>query len=355
MQRKDLVFFSLCLVGILLMVTVAASATWLPVSLNALSRRFAASQQDASGVAATRTPRPTLTPRQAAAVKPAATAQATPTVSAGTTDQRSAVAGRGAAGAAQAAALNGVPIEKIVVLPDAVRRSIAGIYAKGQTLGRNQRAFSKVGDSTMVWPPFLAAFDDATAYKLGAYGALQSTVTHFAGSFARSSLAVQKNLHSWGEFDAALADKAQCKSGEGPLACELRLSNASIAIIRLGVNDAYVPDAFESSMRKIVDTCLANGVIPILGTKPDRLEGPDNTINKIIYRLADAYSIPLWDYDLIAETVPGKGLDADKMHFLPGGSHDYTSPEALRWADSLEDLTGLMMLDAIYRELQPAR
>jgi hypothetical protein len=355
LSRKDILFFSLCFVGILLTTSVAASVTWLPVSLSALSHRLTPPLQGAALAASTKTPRPTFTPRIAVAARPTSTAAATPTAGATPAEQQAAVAvaGRSEPVAAQTGTLNGVPIAQIIVLPEAVQRNITAIYAKGQTLGRNPRAFSKVGDSTMVWPAFLAVFDNPAAYRLGPFAALQTDITYFSGSFARTSIAVERNMHTWGMFDSSLADNTQCKSGEGPLDCELRLSNSSLAIIRLGVNDAYVPDAFETNMRKIIETCLADGVIPILGTKPDRLEGPDNTINKIIYRLADTYQIPLWDYDLIAGTVPGKGLDQDNMHFLAGGPHDYSNPDALDWADSLEDLTGLMMLDAVYRDLHP--
>ena len=92
-------------------------------------------------------------------------------------------------------------------------------------------------------------------------------------------------------------------------------------------------------------------MIPVLGTKPDRLEGPDNTFNKTISRLATSYRIPLWNYDLIAATIPGKGLQSDGTHFVGIGSHDYTDSRTYACGDSMEDLTALMMLDAIRQEL----
>jgi hypothetical protein len=228
------------------------------------------------------------------------------------------------------------------------------ISARGQTLGRNGWVLSKVGDSTMAYPPFLAAFD-GRGYRLGAYAYLQGAIDRFAGSFARESIAVRVGMHTWSEFDPKWANTRVCRSAEGPLACELRLNNPSVAIIRLGANDVSSPNLFEAQLRKIVDLCIAQGVIPILGTKPDRLEGEANTLNRIVRQIASAYHIPLWDYDWIAATVPGRGLEKDGVHMRGGGTHDYVSPRAFQSGDSLEDLTALMMLDAVLREIAPLK
>ncbi len=251
-------------------------------------------------------------------------------------------------------AINGIPIDRVLVLPANTRQNIRSIHAKGQTLGRNPRAFSKVGDSTMAWPPFLAIFDEHTSYRLGPYANLAPTIAYYSGSFRRTSLAVRKGMHTWTEFDPTWVDDDACLPGEGPLACELRTNQPSIALIRLGANDAYAPSRFEEQMRRIVEYCIKSGVIPVLGTKPDRQEGSANTLNKGIQRLAQEFSVPLWDYDRVAATIPGKGLTEDKVHFRGIGSHDYGSSRAFASADSLEDLTGLLMLDAINRELGSA-
>ncbi len=294
----------------------------------------------------TRTPLPTFTPRSPAA--PAPTADAV------VAEQRTVVAAtnRAAAVPALPTSIKGLPLSEIVVMPEATRLNVHTIFARGQALGRNARAFAKVGDSTMVWPAFLAAFDDARGYTLGPFAGLQTTIAHYAGSFGRTSIAVQIGMHTWTEFDAAWAGVGACLSGEGPLACELRLHNPSVAIIRLGTNDALDAPVFETQMRRVIEYCLANGVIAVLGTKPDRIEGPDNTINKIIVKLADTYHLPLWDYDLIAGTVPGKGLQEDKIHFLAGGPHDYSSAATFGHADSLEDISALVVLEMIRSEVQ---
>lgn len=203
----------------------------------------------------------------------------------------------------------------------------------------------------MAYPPFLAAF--GRSYKLAQFNYLQPTIERFSGSFGRTSVAVRKGMHTWSEFDPGWVDSKQCRSGEGPLVCELRLNDPSIVIIRLGANDYYAPKLFEEQLRKIVDVCLARGAIPVLGTKPDRMEGAANTLNQIVGKVASAYEIPLWDYDLLAQTVPGKGLQPDHVHMRGGGTHDYSLPQAFSSADSLEDLSALVVLDAIRRAVAP--
>jgi hypothetical protein len=247
-------------------------------------------------------------------------------------------------------ALNNISVERLVLLSDSTRAHIRDIYALGQSLGRDARAVSKVGDSTMVYPPFLATFDRQD-YRLGKFAYLEPTIHFHTGSFARESAAVKKGMHTWSQFDPAWSVPEMCAPTEGPLDCELRLHNPSIVIIRLGANDTDAPSLFERNLGAIVQVCLARGIIPVLGTKPDRYEGASNLINNLIRKTAAAYAIPLWDYDLIAGTVPGRGLEPDGLHMKGGGTRDYSSSAALVAGDALEDLTALMMLDAIRREI----
>jgi hypothetical protein len=245
--------------------------------------------------------------------------------------------------------LNGVALDTILVLPDNVKATVREVYARGQRIGRNPHAFSKIGDSTMVWPAFMSAFE--WSYNLGPYAYLQTAIGQYGGSFSRNSLATVKGINSWRQFDPASASLEFCRSNEGPVQCEFRLNNPSVVFIRLGANDWGEPAWFQQSMERIVQYFMNRGVVPVLGTKPDRLEGPDNTLNKIVGQIAADYEIPLWDYDQVAATVPNRGLLPDKTHFQDGGPHNYTLPATFRHGDSLEDLTALMMLDTIDRAI----
>ncbi|MCS7072123.1 MAG: LysM peptidoglycan-binding domain-containing protein, partial [Anaerolinea sp.] len=165
--------------------------------------------------------------------------------------------------------VNGIPIEQIIQIPPEVVANIRGIHIYGMMQGLvDPRAFSKLGDSTIESPFFMDRFDQPGSYHLGDYSALQATIDHFRGSFARDSVAVRVGLHSWSIFDSMWSD-ARCAPGETLIACEFRLHRPAYLFIRLGANDVGVPGYFESSMRQIAQYAIDHGVIPIIGTKPD--------------------------------------------------------------------------------------
>lgn len=248
--------------------------------------------------------------------------------------------------------VNGIPSEDIIILNDATIAHIRQIYSLGQALGRNPRAFSKLGDSTIENPFFLARFDGED-YQLGDYSGLQAVIDYYRGSFGRQSVAVRRGLHTWSVLDPMWAT-SPCLGGENMLACEFRIHNPSILFIRLGSNDAGVPRSTERHLRAILDFTLENGVIPIMGTKADRAEGAGNINNSIIRNLAEEYAIPLWDYDWVAGTLPSRGLDADSVHMTTFYAHDYTSPIAFQRGHSVHNLTALIALDRVWRSLELA-
>lgn len=248
------------------------------------------------------------------------------------------------------ATVNGVPFAEIAILPAGTRRNIRAIFRSGQILGNNPRAFSKVGDSTIENPFFLARFDEGP-YNLGEFARLQGVIDYYAGSFGRQGMSVKRGLHSWTVMDPAWADKRQCQANEGPMACEFRLHRPSIVLIRLGSNDAGAPAYFEQNVRQIVAHSVENGVIPVLGTKADRIEGSGNVNNEILRRIAADFEVPLWDFDRVAGTMPGRGLDVDNVHLTTFYAHDYTSPLAMQRGHAMHNLTALVVLDAIWNEL----
>ena len=247
-------------------------------------------------------------------------------------------------------AINGLPIDQFIVMSDTVRQHIRDIYAVGQALGRNPHAFSEVGDSTIVWPRLLGVFNNPKSFTLGAFGYLQPTLDYDAGSFGRSSMAARKSLHAWSVLKPSWPDRGACQSTETMLDCELRLNNPAVVIIRLGVNDVGAPKLFDADYRKIVEDFIAQGVIPVVGTKPDRFEGQQNTINILLRKIAADYNVPLWDYDRVAATLPARGLWIDQVHMGPS-PHNYTALLAFTRGNAMHDLTALMMLDAIRTEL----
>lgn len=245
----------------------------------------------------------------------------------------------------QPTTLNGIPLSAIVVMPPNVLANTRAIYAQGQQLRRNPHAFAKVGDSTIAIDHFLSRFD-VGPYNLGDYAYLQRVIDYFPGSFGRDSASVRIGLHAWTVFDPIWADKSICTANETVIACEYRLHNPSIALIRLGANDVGAPTLYDENMRQIVQFSIDNGVIPVLGTKADRNEG-SNQNNDIVRQIAADYQIPLWEFEPVAATLPGRGLDVDGVHMNTFYAHDYTQPEAFQRGHAMNNLTALMVLDAI--------
>jgi LysM repeat protein len=245
--------------------------------------------------------------------------------------------------------INGVPESQFIVMDEVTRLHVRQIFALGQELGRNPRAFSKVGDSTIENPFFMDRFDEPGTYNLADYAWLQPAIDWFRGSFNRQSLAVAVGLHTWSVLDPMWSDPYQCPGGENMLECEVRVHNPSVIIFRLGVNDVGVPGYVERSMRTAIEFSLENGIIPVIGTKGDRREGTVN--NEIMRRLAAEYRVPLWDYDVLAGTIPGRGLVSDGAHMTTFYAHDWSLPQAFQTGHGVHTLAGLMMLDAIHREV----
>lgn len=222
---------------------------------------------------------------------------------------------------------------------------VRAIYVQGLALGNNPHAFSKIGDCNSEPPFFLAKFDLGD-YDLGPYAYLQPVVDHFAGSFARESMTAWTGNHAWALFDPTWSNPAFCQPGETPLACEFRVNRPSLVLIRLGTNEARSPQLFEASLRRIIEFSIERGVIPVLGTKADRIEGSD-AINEIIRALADEYEVPLWDFGRVADTLPARGLQEDGFHmtYVP---LNYATSAALQSGHSVHNLLALMALNTVW-------
>jgi hypothetical protein len=234
------------------------------------------------------------------------------------------------------------------VVPEKISHRAIEIYRKGQELGNNPRAFSKIGDceSTPTW--FLGAFDGKpTDYSLGPYTYLQAVIENFQGSYGRTSLAAGRGFTSANALASLWADRNICEASETPLACEVRVNRPAFALIMLGTNDVYHQDVFEKNMRTILDFLIEQGVVPILATKADNLEG-DQAINATIVRLAYGYDIPLWNYWLAVQPLPGHGLQTDGSHLTWAGPY-FDDPVRMKSAWPWRNLTGLQVLDAAWR------
>ena len=223
------------------------------------------------------------------------------------------------------------------------------IFQRGLALGNDPRVFSKIGDCNSINPYFLTPFDTPKGYQLsGPYMALQDTVSNFYGSFSRESLAAQLGFSPATVLDPTWANARQCRNDENPLGCEYRLRHPSMAFISLGTNSIWQTDAdFETGMRRIIETSIEKGVVPILGTKADNLEG-DDRFNQIILRLASEYDIPLWNFKQAVAGLPNSGLAADNFH-LVWGPPFYLDEASAQTGWQRRNLTALQALTAVWQ------
>ncbi len=235
------------------------------------------------------------------------------------------------------------------VIPD-IGPTAMEIFRKGIVLGNNPGAFSKIGDcgSTPAW--FLGDFDRGEKfYSLGQYTELTDVINQFQGSYGRTSLAAKSGFNASSVFASIWSNREYCDVNEAPIECEYRLHKPSYALIMLGSNDVYHLDTFELQMRKIIEFLMEVGVVPILSTKADNLEG-DFSVNQTLARLSLEYGIPLVNYWAAVQPLPSQGLQEDGVH-ITWARNFFDDPEAMKSGWTIRNLTALQILDAVWRSV----
>ena len=232
-----------------------------------------------------------------------------------------------------------------------ISKNTRGIYERGLGKNRNPHAFSKVGDceSRTTW--FMADFDMGSQYySLGAYEYLQTEIDYFSGSFGRLSQVAKPGFTAASLMTPLWADPKVCQKSETPLACEYRQQNPSFALVMLGTNDVARPETFETNMRSVIEFTIAQGIVPILVTKADNLEG-DHSINRTIVRLAVEYDIPLWNFWAAVQSLPDHGLQEDGAH-LTWSPNNFGDSQAMLRAWPVRNLNALQVLAALRKGVQ---
>lgn len=201
------------------------------------------------------------------------------------------------------------------VVPEISPNAVA-IYEKGIALGNNPQHLSKIGDCQSIKEVLLGIYDLPTRYSLAAEDQyLQSTIDNFTGSFNRDGMAVRGGFNAATVLSPIWADPEYCEAGENPIQCEYRVNKPVMVIISLEVWwDGRSPERYEQYMRKIIEYSIEQGVVPILSTKADNVEG-DHSINYTTAKLAYEYDIPLWNFWLAVQTLPNQGIDPARDGF----------------------------------------
>jgi hypothetical protein len=225
------------------------------------------------------------------------------------------------------------------VIP-AVSEGAAAIYQRGLELGNDPHAFAVLGDCQSLPETFLGVYDADPELVASLPTELQETVRHFSGSFSRASPTIKG-----GTTAAALLwfawheGQFGCLPNETPLDCELRQVKPSIVFINIGTHYETRNIMY---LRKVIDTLIAHGSLPVLATKADNRE-LDDRLNLEMAQLALEYDLPLWNFYAAVSDLPDHGvsLKAGEEHL----GVIYLVPEALE----RHRFTALQALDAVWR------
>lgn len=216
------------------------------------------------------------------------------------------------------------------------------VYQQGQALGNRDNAFSKVGDCQIIPEVFLGLFEDPAYVLPDRLADLQGTLDHFQGSFAREGYSSKGGFVFPTIFSPLHADSAVCDPGETPYECELRVHQPSFVLIAMEFRyEGRTVESHEKYLRRSVEYALSRGIVPILATKADNVEG-DHSLNLKTAEIAYEYDLPLWNYWRAVQVLPQQGLDPKEVE----GWGFHTTPEA--WLMRSE--TFLMVLDALYHQ-----
>jgi hypothetical protein len=232
----------------------------------------------------------------------------------------------------------------------ALSQKAKAIYLQGQALDRDPHRFSKVGDCQNITTYFLSHFENPDLYRLGEFASLQPAIDWFMGSFARESLAVKGGMNVAAVLSPLRADANICDQDESPLACEFRLYNPSFAIISMEEAWSGEPEKYGKYMRQVIEYTLEQGILPVIATKADNLEGGDR-INAIIAQLAWEYDIPLWNFWAAVQPLSGHGLIEDGFHLTHGNNFFFDVSLNGQTGYTLRNLTVLQVINAIWMGL----
>ena len=236
-------------------------------------------------------------------------------------------------------------------VPTEISDRMRAVYERGLALGNDPQRFSVIGDCQNVSSYFLAVFEKPGEFRLGEeYAYLQPTLDYYQGSFSRTSLAVKGGFNVAAILSPLRADPKSCNKNESPLDCELRSWKPSIVFVSMETWWSEKPqEEYDKYMRRVIERLLEAGVVPIIATKADNLEG-DHGINATIAQIAYDYEIPLWNFWAAVQPLPNHGLSSDHFH-LTFARNFFDDRVRMKSAWPWRNLTALQTLDVVRRGL----
>ena len=192
-------------------------------------------------------------------------------------------------------------------------------------LGTNPRYVSRIGDCHSESGVFLGIYDTEYYSLADEDKYLVDAIDFFKGSFDTISYSVHAGLSASSVMTTMWADPNACNPGESALDCEIRIHNPSIMFVNLGTN--WIPgvntDVYYQYLTEIVQSLLDHGILPILSSKADNVEG-DNSINEMTAQVARDFDVPFYNFWAVSQYLPNQGLDPER-----DGVH--LSVEAWNW------------------------
>jgi hypothetical protein len=239
-----------------------------------------------------------------------------------------------------------------------MKANLQEIMAVGREKGRRPNVFAKVGDSITESMAFL--YDIGFGWHdLGEYTYLQEVVDYYSEVTVDNMDGEAHNSFSRQSLCGVSGDCAGAPLENGANATlyrEFEEINPGVAIIMFGTNDVALTDhaTFTRELDRLVTVCEEEGVIPIMSTIPDRLDGEREgqiaiEYNEIIRGMARSHNVPLIDYWLALQSLPNKGIDTDGIHpnaYKPGEFFEATnfSEEGMQYGFNVRNKTALDML-----------
>ena len=232
------------------------------------------------------------------------------------------------------------------VVPLQVSERAKEIYREGLAKGNYPDRFSKIGDCQNINTYFLALYDDPSAYTLGPdFETLQGTIDYYSGMWSRDSISVKGGFNVANIFNPWFNNKELCGANESPVDCELRVNQPSVVLVSMEAWWNGDASRYAGYYRKIVETVINFGAVPILATKADNLEG-NHEINRAIVEIAHEFDVPVWNFWRSVQDIPDHGLEDDGFH-ITHGLNDFSNPVNLKQAWPLRNLTALEAIDAV--------
>ncbi|MHC1773259.1 MAG: hypothetical protein AB9907_16305 [Flexilinea sp.] len=207
------------------------------------------------------------------------------------------------------------------------------IFRKGvDEFGTNPHVFSKIGDCQSYPNVFMGVYEmgyDGLLADEDLY--LQKAIDYYQGAFSIESLAVHDGMSVASVLTTTWANPEICEKDENALDCELRVHNPSIIFINLGTNwiKSLEMDVYYDYLSEIVETLINRGVLPILSSKADNVEG-GNRINEVTAQVARDYDIPFFNFWKSAQGLKNFGLALDNPIYLSVSAWNWRNYQTLK-------------------------